>query len=138
MNILVDTCIWSLALRRKISAVNLPVTQKLIQFIQAKQVVIIGVIRQEILSGIQDEIQFERIRSKLGAFPDFPINTPDFETAAQFYNRCRTKGIQGSNTDFLLCAVAHRHNFTIFTTDKDFLHFKQHLDFHLYLWSELV
>ena len=92
----------------------------------------VRVVRQEILSGIQQTAQFERIRFKLSAFPDFPIDTPDFETAAQFYNRCRAKGIQGLNTDFLLCAIAHRHNFTIFTMDKDFSHFKPLLDFNLY------
>lgn len=136
MSILIDTCIWSLALRRNTPLVNSFVVQKLTQFIETKQVIMVGVIRQEILSGIQQTAQFERIRLKLGAFPDFPINTQDFETAAQFYNRCRAKGVQGSNTDFLLCAIAHRYNFTIFTMDKDFSHFKPLLDFNLYLWSE--
>ncbi|MDD5274407.1 MAG: PIN domain-containing protein [Methylovulum sp.] len=91
----------------------------------------LGGIRQEILSGIQHEAQFERIRKKLRAFPDYPISTADYETAAQFYNRCRSKGVQGSNTDFLICAMAHCHDFTVFTLDKDFFHFKKHLDFKL-------
>lgn len=49
----------------------------------------LGVIRQEILSGIADEATFERIRLKLKPFPDYALSTVDFETAAQFYNRCR-------------------------------------------------
>lgn len=133
MSILVDTCIWSYALRRRNDLPNQTIIDKLNGFIQQRQVIMLSAIRQEILSGIQHESQFERIRTKLWAFPDYPIATADFETAAQFYNRCRAKGVQGSNTDFLLCAIAHCHNFTVFTLDKDFYHFKKHVDFKLHL-----
>uniref|UniRef100_UPI000B35C218 PIN domain nuclease n=1 Tax=Crenothrix polyspora TaxID=360316 RepID=UPI000B35C218 len=112
MSILVDTCIWSYALRRRNDLPNQNIIDELNGFIQQRQVIMLGTIRQEILSGIQHEPQFERIRTKLQAFPDYPISTADFETAAQFYNRCRAKGVQGSNTDFLLCAMAHCHSFT--------------------------
>jgi predicted nucleic acid-binding protein len=61
----------------------------------------------------------------LRAFPDTELATADFEEAAAFYNRCREKGIQGSNTDFLICAVAARHQFAIFTIDEDFAHFRK-------------
>lgn len=50
-------------------------------------------------------------------------NSDDYEEAATFYNQCREKGIQGSNTDFLICAIATRNKFSIFTTDEDFTHF---------------
>lgn len=133
MRILVDTCIWSYALRRHSDLSNPKITNELNRFIQNRQVIMLGVIRQEILSGIAHEAQFERIRLKLKAFPDYPMSTADFETAAQFYNRCRAKGVQGSNTDFLICAMAHCYDFTIFTMDKDFYHFKKHLNFKLNL-----
>jgi len=136
MNILVDTCIWSQNLRRKKQPQNQVINEKLHTLIQQRQVVMLGVVRQEILSGIQHENQFERIRAKLKSFPDYPVTTADFETAAQFYNRCRAKGIQGANTDFLLCAMAHNYDFTIFTADKDFLYFKKHINFKLDLISD--
>jgi len=132
MKVLVDTNIWSLALRHRQTPANEAVIQTLTQLIQQTQVIMLGVIRQEILSGIRDPQQFERLRTQLRAFPDFPLTTADFEQAAEFFNQCRTKGIQGSNTDFLLCAVAYRHNLPIFTQDKDFEHFQQHLPFQLY------
>ena len=53
--------------------------------------------------------------------------TEDYVTAARFYNLCRSKGIQGSNTDFLICAVAVRNNFAVFTTDNDFALFATRL-----------
>ncbi|MFI3219253.1 MAG: PIN domain-containing protein [Methylococcales bacterium] len=133
MSVLVDTCIWSYALRRQNNALNQKIIDELNNLIHQRQVIMLSAIRQEILSGIAHESQFERIRTKLRAFSDYPISTADFETAAQFYNRCRAKGVQASNTDFLLCAIAHCHDFTVFTLDKDFYHFKKHLDFKLNL-----
>ena len=133
MNIIVDTCVWSYALRRHNDNHNSDIINQLNSIIQNRQVVMLGVIRQEILSGIQSEIQFERIRTKLRAFPDYTLCQNDFETAAQFYNRCRAKGIQGSNTDYLICATAHNYDFTILTFDNDFSHFKKHLNFELNL-----
>jgi len=86
-----------------------------------------GPIRQEILSGIREEAQFENLERHLRAFPDLEIKTEDHVTAARFFNLCRGKGVQGSNTDFLICAVADRHRLAIFTTDRDFSLFGPHL-----------
>lgn len=83
----------------------------------------IGPIRQELLSGVKEQTQFERLREHLRAFPDTHIAADDYEQAAAFYNRCRASGIQGSNTDFLICAAAVRNEFSIFTTDDDFARF---------------
>ena len=56
----------------------------------------------------------------------------DFEEAAHVFNRCRSKGIQGSNTDFLMCAVASRRDLSIFTTDDDFRTFRRILPLKLH------
>ena len=130
MTVLVDTCVWSLVLRRH-NQQNSAIVTQLNHLIQQRQVVMLGVIRQEILSGIQHHEQFERIRHNLRAFSDYPVTTTDYETAAQFYNQCRAKGVQGSNTDFLLCAVAYCHDLTVFTVDRDFEHFAKHINFKL-------
>jgi len=52
--------------------------------------------------------------------------------AATFFNLCRTKGVQGSNTDFLICAVAVRNKFAIYSTDKDFDLFSKHIPIVMY------
>ncbi|MEG4628580.1 hypothetical protein QUB56_02810 [Microcoleus sp. AR_TQ3_B6] len=67
------------------------------------------------------------LREYLRAFPDLELTTEDYELAAEFFNTCRSNGVQGSNTDFLLCAVAHRRGYSIFTTDKDFENFRSHI-----------
>lgn len=122
MRVLVDTSVWSLALRRSEHARN-PEAAELRRLIGAHVVAIIGPIRQEILSGVRDQVQFESLKTHLAAFPDLPLHEEDYVTAASFYNLCRAKGIQGSNTDFLICAAAVRHELSVFTTDGDFPQF---------------
>lgn len=122
MRALVDTSVWSLALRRSGSARNLEVME-LRRLINAHLVEIIGPIRQEVLSGIRNAPQLGRMEVSLAAFPDIILETKDYVTAAKFFNLCRAKGIQGSNTDFLICAAAVRNGLSIFTNDRDFTHF---------------
>jgi predicted nucleic acid-binding protein len=126
MKVIVDTSVWSLALRRGVSEFLAPV-QELRHLIRDHRVQMLGPIRQEVLSGIRSEIQFTKLKKHLESFPDLPILTEDYVTAAQLFNRCRSEGVQGSNTDFLICAVAVRNRFSIYTTDKDFELFSKHL-----------
>jgi len=126
MKVIVDTSVWSLALRREATQ-SLASVQELRQLIHDHRVQMIGPIRQEILSGIRSESQFGKLRKHLKSFPDLPIQTEDYVTAAPFFNRCRSEGAQGSNTDLLICAVAVRNRFSIFTTDKGFELFSKHL-----------
>ena len=99
--------------------------------LRRKELSEISHIRQEILSGISNENTFLKLKKKLEAFKDFNITTHDYETAAQFYNICRRNGVQGSHTDFLICAVAHNNDMIIFTTDKDFDNFAQYIPIKL-------
>ena len=117
--VLVDTSIWSQALRRGAKN-NKVARKKLSDLIAGNRAEIIGPIRQELLSGIRDEAQFKTLQGHLAAFPDITIQPEDYITAALFFNLCRRKGIQGSNTDYLICAVAVRHQLEIFTSDNDF------------------
>jgi len=128
MKVLVDTSVWSLALRRKEQgeAVN-----KLTNLILESMVVMIGPVRQELLSGISDRAVYDNLRSKLQSFEDLKITTLDYETAADFFNTCRKKGVQGSHIDFLICAVAYNNKLFIFTTDQDFLRYAKHLPLRL-------
>jgi predicted nucleic acid-binding protein len=126
MNVLVDTSVWSLALRRKTE--NLNVTEKFIvaelsELVREGRARLIGLVRQELLSGIKTTEHFEKLRLHLRSFPDEPIDTSDHEEAAKAGNRCRGKGIVVSIVDILLCAVAIKREWTIFTTDPDFTNY---------------
>jgi predicted nucleic acid-binding protein len=131
MNVLVDTTVWSLALRRA-KRVDDRTPQELSELIREGRVAMLGPIRQELLSGIKLKAQFELLREHLGSFPDLELESADYEEAATAFNRCREKGIQGSNTDFLLCAVAQRRGLAIYTTDGDFKHYAKVLKLALH------
>ena len=127
MNVVVDTSVWSLALRRNTQNGAIPIINILRDLTSDGRVVLLGVIRQEVLYGIRYTEQFIRLRDYLRAFPDIELTSEDYELAAEFFNTCRSNGVQGSNTDFLICAVAHRRGYSIFTTDKDFENFQLHI-----------
>lgn len=135
MQVLVDTSVWSLALRRshpQLGAAEAKLTTSLADLIQDDRASLIGPIRQELLSGIRDHAQFERIRNYLRAFADEPLTTDDFEQAAAFSNQCRSRGIAGSGVDFLICAVAIARRWEIFTTDTDLVHYSKAIPIRLH------
>ena len=131
MKILVDTSVWSAVLRRSEDH-NQDTKKLLAELIAGNLVQMMGPIRQEILTGVREDAQFDILKNHLAAFPDVPITTGDYVTAAIYFNQCRRKGIQGSNTDYLICAVAVRNRMQILTTDKDFKEFKKVLPIELY------
>ena len=131
MKVLVDTCIWSMALRRQ-TVKNDDIIHKLKELILYQQVEMIGAVRQELLSGLKSDKQYEKLKKYLRAFSDLLLKEQDYELAAKYYNQCRQKGIQGSNTDFLICAVSSNYKLPIFTTDRDFINYKRILELDLY------
>lgn len=131
MKVLVDTCVWSMALRRGTASGGREAAE-LAELVRELRVQMIGPVRQEILSGIKSHAQFSKLRDHLRPFADLDLTTGDFEAAAELHNLCRRKGVQGSNTDFLICAVAVRCRMPIFTTDADFTLFRQYLPIQLH------
>lgn len=119
MNVVVDTCVWSLALRRQ-KVTHAAEVNELAELIREGRAALLGPVRQEILAGMTSAAQHETLRVHLKAFPDVVLESEDYEQAAAYFNRCRANGVQGSNTDFLICAVATRRRFAILTTDADF------------------
>ncbi|HUR80762.1 MAG TPA: PIN domain-containing protein [Thermoanaerobaculia bacterium] len=132
MKVLVDTVIWSVALRRRRPPENRPLVEELAALVEDQRAAIIGPIRQELLSGVREPAHYQALRDHLRAFPDVEIISADYEEAAAFFNRCRSRGVQGSNTDFLICAVAARNDFAVFTADEDFARFAKILPLTLH------
>ena len=122
MNTLVDTSVWSLALRRQpkdLTAAERSVVSELAELTREGSARIIGLIRQELLSGVRTAAQYEKLRVALRPFPDEPIDTPDYEAAARASNACRARGIAASVVDALICQIALSRKWSIFTTDPD-------------------
>lgn len=131
MKVLVDTSVWSLALRRPKNVVLSPEQQTVVtalaDLMRDGRAVMMGAIRQELLSGIKSQAGFEALKSTLTAFEDVPLTMQDYEKAAEVFNNCRANGVQGSSTDFLICAVSINHQLPIFSVDNDFLNYQKYL-----------
>lgn len=134
VQVLVDTCVWSIALRHanSVNKSTKSLVAELTSLIHQNKVVIVGPIIQELLSGVKTSKQFNKLSSQLTTFNTMPVEADDYILAAQCYNTCRSKGVQGSHIDFLLCAIAMRNKLSIFTSDKDFDRYAKHLDLRLY------
>lgn len=130
MKVIVDTSVWSLFLRRG-GQTRSTSAEYLRRAIKENQVQMLGIIRQELLSGIKDESQFRKLGHILDNFPDLLAESADHTQAAKFFNRCRRKGVQGSPVDFLICAQAHRRRMAILAEDKDFERYATHLPIKL-------
>jgi predicted nucleic acid-binding protein len=133
--VLVDTPVWSLALRRR--ALDLGPRERLLiqalyELVRESRVRLLGATRQEVLSGIRDESQFRRIRNDLRAFDDVSLGISDYEEAAQMSNKCRVAGIAGTSVDMLICAVTVHHGWQIFSPDLDFIHYAEVLPIQLF------
>jgi len=131
VKVLVDTPIWSYALRTRNNKYQYEIDQ-LTSLIRDQRALIIGPIRQEILSGYSDLRKFRRLKEKLSYFENTPIQDIDYEFAAELCNQCRKKGIQGPHIDFLICAVAKRIDVPIFTTDMNFPRYQKIISIKLY------
>jgi predicted nucleic acid-binding protein len=135
MTVLVDTSVWSLALRRRsrgLSAEEELVRDELAELIREGRAHMIGPVRQEVLSGIRSRNQYERLRQDLRAFEDPRLGVEDYEEAALASNHCRAAGVSGSPVDFLICSVALRRNWPVFTMDSDFARYARHLPLRLH------
>ncbi|WP_419659383.1 PilT domain protein [Desulfosarcina variabilis str. Montpellier] len=131
MKVLVDTPIWSYALRSQNKKYQSEI-ETLTALIRDQRAIIIGPIRQEILSGYSDLHKYRIVRDKLSYFENTSIMDSDYELAAEFNNQCRKNGIQGSHIDFLICAVANRIDAPIFTNDDDFFHYQKVVSIKLF------
>jgi len=135
VSVLVDTPVWSLALRRDAADLSGRERRIVLAFQElARQgdVELLGLVRQEVLSGISDERRFLIIRERLRVFTNSALAPQDFEEAARLSNACRSRGIASSTVDMLICAVALHHSWQIFSTDRDFVHYTKAIPIRLF------
>ena len=93
---------------------------------------LLGVIRQEVLTGISDIGVFERIASHLENVVDLAPDSADYQRAAAFANECTRQGIAPTPIDMLLCAVAAGRDLPILTLDQDFPRYATHVAIRLF------
>ncbi len=129
MKVLIDTCVWSKVLRA--DNPNPEISKLLKDLILDNRVVLTGPILQEILSGIRNKKDFEILEEKLSAFDHLEITKEIYIKAAEYFNICKMRGINGGHIDFLICATITHYNCALLTIDTDFKLFQKHLPIKL-------
>lgn len=129
MNVIPDTPIWSMALRRK--SPNQRIQNLFVRIVEEQKVVLPGIIKQELLSGIRSAEQFDQLNDLLAHFPEILATTADHVLAAKLFNKCQNSGIQGSHIDFLILALAINNSALVLTSDRDFQYYREHIPFEL-------
>lgn len=133
MTLLVDTSVWSLALRRDAAAAEPEVNALKDALMGADVVVTTGLVLQELLQGFGVPKAQAQIIERFAALPLLQPDRQDHVAAAELRTACRRAGVQIGTIDALLAQLAIRHELTLLTTDKDFVHAARHCALHV--WS---
>lgn len=134
MTLLVDTSVWSLALRRD-TVPGLPEVQALRLALEGTGVVVTtGIVLQELLQGFAGPRTARQIVESFAALPMISPDRQDHIEAAALRNTCRRNGIQVGTIDALLAQLCIRHSLTLLTTDNDFVLAAAHCP--LRLWKD--
>ena len=127
--VIVDSDVWSEVFRSRAGKAS-KYFDTLTKLIEDEDVVLLGAIRQEVLSGIKSKEQFDSIKKVLRSFLDVSLPEEIYEIAASFYNICRSNGVQGSHTDFLLKFIIFKvehYKLEILSNDRDYIHYSKHI-----------
>ncbi|HSE60635.1 MAG TPA: PIN domain-containing protein [Nitrospiraceae bacterium] len=129
MNLVVDTSVWSLVLRRSHVDDHNPHVRAFRRHVESGDgLFLIGNILQELLDGLRSPKQFDRLLLLLDPFPLLEIDRETYVAAARLRALCRTKGVNAGSIDFLIAAACCQHGFPLLTADKDFLRIAAYCD----------
>lgn len=129
MNLVVDTSVWSLVLRRpRVDGANIYVQTFRTHLESSNRLFLIGNILQELLDGLRSPKQFERLVQLLEPFPLLELDRLTYIAAAKLRTVCRAKGVQASPIDFLIAAACSQHGYPLLTADQDFSRIAKHCD----------
>ena len=126
MTLLVDTSVWSLALRRD-EVSRGPEVGALRQALESGELVVTtGLVLQELLQGFAGPRARGEIIERFAALPLIAPDRQDHIDAAALRNRCRRAGAQIGTIDALLAQLCVRHELVLLTADNDFVRAAAH------------
>lgn len=127
MNLVADTSVWSLVLRRRHFDPDDRWVQAFRSHVEAgNAVLLVGIILQELLSGVRTPRQFDRLAERLAPFPVIPLQRSTYVLAATVSNQCRRRGVQAGTIDALIAAACIENGFPLLTADADFAYIARH------------
>ncbi|MEX0669964.1 MAG: PIN domain-containing protein [Pirellulales bacterium] len=132
MNLLVDTSVWSLALRRDGKQTAPEVARLHSALVGADEVFTTGLILQELLQGFAGPKARAHLVERLTAIAFLQPDRQDHIEAAEVRNTCRRRGVQVGTIDALLIQLCRRHDLLLLSADRDFLTAAKHVAFRLW------
>lgn len=139
MSWLVDTSVWSLALRRDVEQAAPEVEALREALLGAEPVVTTGVVVQELLQGFAGPKDRDRLLERLSALDIVHPDLEDHAEAAGIRTACRAHGVQIGTIDALLIQLCRRHDLVLLSTDGDFRSARAHVAFRLWpRWDERI
>jgi predicted nucleic acid-binding protein len=126
VTLLVDTSVWSLALRRDAETSEPEVDELRNALFGSEAIVTTGLVMQELLQGFSAPKAQARIVERFAALPLLQPDREDHIAAASLRNACRRAGVQIGTIDALLAQLCIRHDLTLLTTNRDFTHAARH------------
>jgi len=132
MTLLVDTSVWSLALRRDGRSAEPTVAALHEALLGSEAVVATGLVLQELLQGFSGPKAAAAIVERFRALPMIQPDRQDHAAAAEVRNTCRQSGVQIGTIDALLIQLCGRHELTMLSADKDFANAAIHVPFKLW------
>jgi predicted nucleic acid-binding protein len=126
VNLLVDTSVWSLALRRD-KPNRVPELEMLTeQLTSGDPVFTTGIVLQELLQGFTGPRARNAIVKQFAVLPFLVPDRTDHIKAAELRNKCRRKGVQVGTIDALLAQLCIHHGLVMLSTDRDFAQIARH------------
>jgi predicted nucleic acid-binding protein len=124
--LLVDTSVWSLALRRDVVGAQPEVLYLEQALVGSQTVVTTGLVLQELLQGFSGPKARAQIIDRFSLLQLVQPDRQDHVDAAALRTACRRGGVQIGTIDALLAQLCIRHQLTLLTTDRDFAHAARH------------
>jgi len=120
LRVLVDTSVWSLALRKQGPADH-PAVERLAQMLRdGEDIFLTGTILQEILQAFRVESTFRKMARYFEPFPLLRVDRLEHVAAARLHRLCAQKGVGASTIDCQIAVAAIRHSCALLSTDRDF------------------
>ena len=132
MSLLVDTSVWSLALRRDAEQSAPEVEVLRYALLGTDQVFTTGLVLQELLQGFAGPKAHAQLVERLSALAFLQPDREDHIEAAEVRNTCRRRGVQVGTIDALLIQLCRKHELVLLSTDLAFRAAAKHVKFRLW------
>jgi predicted nucleic acid-binding protein len=114
--VIVDTCMWIEFFNRPYS----PVKKAIERLLRRNQVVMLGPVAMEVLTGFRRREHADWIASLLVGIPLMPLEWDEWREAAELARVVAARGHRLPMTDLVIAAVAMKHDYDVYSTDPHF------------------